>query len=202
MAVVLFLLFVVFSLTVLYRAMHPLIWEVGSAVYLIVATFIIGLPWFVGIVLWLAIGAIVVILTIDSIRASIADFLFQRAVNSIPKLSKTEEEALNAGDTWVEKDIFTDFARFQTFWEEYTKSQNYYISYFRGEIFEGVGFEEYFKPKVEDKRNDYFKQTTTLVSKFKDKLINNRLLDQDRLFEPTGKATDQEKTATELSTVI
>ncbi len=99
----------------------------------------------------------------------------------------------------LEKDIFTDFARFQTFWEEYTKSQNYYISYFRGEIFEGVGFEEYFKPKVEDKRNDYYKQTTTLVSKFKDKLINNRLLDQDRLFEPTGKATDQEKTATELS---
>jgi acyl-CoA dehydrogenase len=107
MAVVLFLLYLVFSLTVLYRAMHPLVWEIGSAGYLIVATFIVGLPWVIGIFLWLVIGAIVMTLTIESVRTSIADFLFKRAVKSIPKLSKTEEEALNAGDTWVEKDIFT-----------------------------------------------------------------------------------------------
>ena len=46
----------------------------------------------------------------DSSRATafvIGDYLYKTAGKSIPKLSKTEEEALNAGDTWLEQDIFT-----------------------------------------------------------------------------------------------
>ena len=107
MAIVVFLLYLVFSLIVLYRAMNSLVWEIGSAIYLLVATFFIGLPWLAGILLWFVVAAIVVILRVGAVRVAISDLLYQRAIKSIPKLSKTEEEALNAGDTWLEKDIFT-----------------------------------------------------------------------------------------------
>lgn len=107
MATVWFLLYLIFSLIVLYRALKPLVWEIGSAIYLLVATFFIGLSWLAGIVIWVVVLAIAVVLRVESVRFSISDRLFQRAIKSIPKLSKTEEEALNAGDTWLEKDIFT-----------------------------------------------------------------------------------------------
>ena len=107
MATMLFLLYLVFSLVVLYRTMNTLVWEIGSVIYLLVSTFVIGLSWLVGIVLWLVIMAIMVVIRVESVRFAISDRLFQRAIKSIPKLSKTEEEALNAGDTWLEKDIFT-----------------------------------------------------------------------------------------------
>lgn len=106
MAMVLFLLYVVFSLSTLYRAMKPLVWELGSVLYLLMATFWVGLPWFAGVLLWLFIATIIVILRVESVRFMLSDQLFKRALQSIPKLSKTEEEALNAGDTWLEQDIF------------------------------------------------------------------------------------------------
>lgn len=106
MATVVFLLYVVFSLIVLYRAMNPLVWEIGSVIYLLFATFFIGLPWLAGIVVWCVIAAIIIILRVQPVRLIISDFLFRRAVKSVPKLSKTEEEALNAGDTWLEEDLF------------------------------------------------------------------------------------------------
>lgn len=106
MAIALFLIYVVFTLAVLYRAMNPIVWEIGSIVYLLVATFIIGFPWLIGLILWLVIIGIIALLRLEPIRASITNFLFKRATKSIPKLSKTEEEALNAGDTWLEEGIF------------------------------------------------------------------------------------------------
>lgn len=106
MATVMFALYLVFTLIVLYRAMNLVVWEVGSAVYLLLATFVVGLPWLSGIVLWITIVGIAVIARADAVRSLISDSLFQRAVKSIPKLSKTEEDALNAGDTWLEQDIF------------------------------------------------------------------------------------------------
>jgi acyl-CoA dehydrogenase len=106
MAMSLFLLYLLFTLIVLYRAMSPLIWEIGSVVYLLFATFFVGLPFISGLLLWVMIGAIVLVLRVSSIRSAVSHVLFQRALRSIPKLSKTEEEALNAGDTWLEKDIF------------------------------------------------------------------------------------------------
>jgi len=107
MAIVLFLMYFVFTLMVLYRAMDAMVWEIGSGIYLVLATFFVGLPWPIGLLLWFFVIAIVAIIHTDSIRLVISDFLFERAVHSIPKLSKTEEEALNAGDVWLEKDIFT-----------------------------------------------------------------------------------------------
>jgi acyl-CoA dehydrogenase len=41
-----------------------------------------------------------------TIRTKIADYVFERAQKFIPTLTKTEEEALNAGDPWFEQSIF------------------------------------------------------------------------------------------------
>ena len=107
MALLFFLVYLVFTLVVLYRAMNPLVWEIGSIVYLIPATFGLGFPWVIGIVLWAVILVGLLIVQFEPVRAYIADFLYKTAGKSIPKLTKTEEEALNAGDTWLEQDIFT-----------------------------------------------------------------------------------------------
>ncbi|MGC1181520.1 acyl-CoA dehydrogenase [Legionella sp.] len=106
MAMLFFLVYMIFTLVVLYRAMNPLVWELGSVFYLIVATFAIGLPWIVGFVLWFLIVIALLIIYMEPLRLRIADHLYKTAGKSIPKLSKTEEEALNAGDTWLEEDIF------------------------------------------------------------------------------------------------
>lgn len=106
MATLLFLAYLVFSLAVLYRGMNAVIWEVGSVIYLVLATFWIGLPWISGLLLLLTIVAIAFVINFEPLRASISDFMFKKVASSIPKLSKTEEQALNAGDTWLEKDIF------------------------------------------------------------------------------------------------
>lgn len=106
MASVLFFLYIVFSLIVLYRAMSPVVWQIGSALYLIVATLMIGMPWFITIALWIIILSVCVLIQSEVVRFAISDFLFKRMARSMPTLSKTEEEALNAGDTWLEKDIF------------------------------------------------------------------------------------------------
>ncbi len=106
MGMLLFVVYLGFSLTLLYRSASPRIWEAGSAVYLLIATFLIGFPWLIGLVVWASIAAIIVLLRVESVRDAISDFVFKRAEKSIPKLSKTEEEALNAGDVWLEKSIF------------------------------------------------------------------------------------------------
>lgn len=87
--------------------MNPLVWELGSVFYLIVSTFAIGLPWIVGFLLWILIVTALLVVYLEPLRVIIADYFYKTAGNSIPKLSKTEEEALNAGDTWFEQDIFT-----------------------------------------------------------------------------------------------
>ena len=107
MATVLFLNYLVFTLIVLYRAMQPVIWEIGSGVFLLLATFVIGMPLVMNCILWGLILTVVVIIHVETMRCAISDFLFKRMSKSMPTLSKTEEEALNAGDTWLEKDIFT-----------------------------------------------------------------------------------------------
>lgn len=106
MGMFLFVVYLGFSLTVLYRSISPRVWEVGSAVYLLVATFMIGFPWLIGLVLWALIAGIIALIHVEPVRDAISDLVFKRAEHSIPKLSKTEEEALNAGDVWLEKSIF------------------------------------------------------------------------------------------------
>ena len=106
MATLLFLIYLIFTLVALYRTINPVIWEIGSVIYLITATFFIGMPFIIGAVIWIAVIVAVVVLQVEPVRDFLADFFYKTAGKSIPKLSKTEEEALNAGDTWLEEDIF------------------------------------------------------------------------------------------------
>lgn len=106
MGSLLFVGYFVFSLVVLYRASSTSIWEIASAVYLGLATFVFGFPLHMGLLIWAVIVMTAIVLRVESVRAAISNFMFKRAIQSIPKLSKTEEEALNCGDVWLEKGIF------------------------------------------------------------------------------------------------
>lgn len=106
MAMLLFLFYVVFTLVALYRKMVSPIWETVSILYLVVATFIAGTPWFAALLLWIFVAVAILVMHSPPVRAAIVDKLYLRALKSVPKLSATEEEALNAGDTWIEQDIF------------------------------------------------------------------------------------------------
>lgn len=102
----LFVIYLIFTLIILSRGYRSFVWEVGSGIYLFLATFVIGLPVLVGPLFWVGIAGIVLIVRMDTVRIAIANLLFRRASQSIPKLSQTEETALNAGDTWFEQDVF------------------------------------------------------------------------------------------------
>ena len=130
MGMFLFVVYLGFSLTVLYRSISPRIWEIGSAIYLLIATFVIGIPWLAGIIVWGVIAAMVTLLRVESVRDALSDAVFQRAEKSIPKLSKTEEEALNAGDVWLEKSIFTgepDWEKLANIQTELTAEEQHFL---------------------------------------------------------------------------
>ena len=132
MGLLLFVLYLVFTFTVLYRKAPPMIWEIGSAVYLVVITFLLGVSWFPGIILWTVIGSVVLILRSESVRFFISDYIFERAGKSMPKLSKTEEEALNSGDVWLEKSIFTgepDWKKLLSIESELTKEEQAFLNH-------------------------------------------------------------------------
>jgi acyl-CoA dehydrogenase len=105
-SLLLVVLFVALTLVVVARGMNALVWEIGSVIYLIFATFFVGVHWAVGLMLWAFVIGMMVLLRSTPVRGMITDKLFARAKKAIPRLSKTEEEALNAGDTWIEKSIF------------------------------------------------------------------------------------------------
>lgn len=130
MAILFFLVYLIFTLIVLYRAMNPLLWEIGSIVYLFPATFYFGMPWPVAILVWGLIIIAVAIINVEPVRFAIADYFYKTAGKSIPKLSKTEEEALNAGDTWLEQDVFTgapDWDRLAAVSTELTSEEQSFI---------------------------------------------------------------------------
>ncbi|MCH9717464.1 MAG: acyl-CoA dehydrogenase [Gammaproteobacteria bacterium] len=106
MATAFFLLYIVFTLAVLAQGVSALVWELGSVAYLLVATFALGLSWFSSLVLWIFIPAVIILRRLPVLQNTLGGFIFERAKKAIPKLSKTEEEALNAGDTWIEQSIF------------------------------------------------------------------------------------------------
>lgn len=130
MATVLFILYLIFTLIVLYHAMSPLIWVAGSAIYLLLATFSIEMHWLADVTLWSVIILATIVLFVEPVRFAISDFLFKRLKHSMPKLSKTEEEALNAGDTWLEQDIFTgtpDWERLANVATELTDEEQHFL---------------------------------------------------------------------------
>ncbi|HAT8178112.1 TPA: acyl-CoA dehydrogenase [Legionella pneumophila] len=130
MAIVFFLIYLAFTLVVLSRRINPLVWEIGSIIYLIPATFYFGFPWIIGLFIWFFIIAAVLVVRVEPLRLFIGDYLYKTAGKSIPKLSKTEEEALNAGDTWLEQDIFTgnpDWQRLSAVSTELTEEEQAFL---------------------------------------------------------------------------
>lgn len=107
MGLFLFLVYLCGSLTLVYQDRSSKIWEIGSAAYLVLATLFFGFPFHLGLPIWFVVIAIIAFLRVGPVRSMIGHWLFNFAVKSIPKLSKTEEEALNCGDVWLEKGIFT-----------------------------------------------------------------------------------------------
>lgn len=65
------------------------------------------------------------------------------------------------------ENIFNETAQFLEFWKEYIQPENYYLSFFE-RIGQGSLFEE--DISVDIKREDFFKDITTLISSFKNKL--------------------------------
>ncbi len=69
------------------------------------------------------------------------------------------------------EEIFSKPERFRTFWDEYVKPQNYYLSFF-----EEIGqqkmelFDE--QKSVDDHRERFFQDVTDIIRKLKDKLLN------------------------------
>src|SRR5947209_8386512 len=102
MTALLMLTFIIFSLLVLYHQVQFVFWALGSFII-----FILGL-WSGSFIFSIFLFAIIISLTmiayVPTLRQAISHYVYTQARNLIPKLSKTEEEALNAGDTWLEQD--------------------------------------------------------------------------------------------------
>src|SRR3990167_628752 len=107
MIVILFFVYLVFTLLVLYQNKPPIVWEIGSIIYLFAARFYGNMAWSSLFFIGLLIILLTMMVRVQSLRLAISHFLYQRAAKSIPKLSKTEQEALDSGDTWLEEEIFT-----------------------------------------------------------------------------------------------
>ena len=100
------LAYLVFTFIVLGYARRALVWEAGSVLFLLATTFATGIPWYMDIILWVLIASVILVIRVEPLKDAISDYLYKTVGKTIPSLSKTEEEALNAGDTWVEQDIF------------------------------------------------------------------------------------------------
>lgn len=105
MTVILFIGFVVIALLSLANSLKPLHWEISSAVYLVIAS-IAGMHWLAFTLCALALLAAIAFFHIPQIKNTLSQLLYKNMKGAIPSLSSTEEEALNAGDTWIEESIF------------------------------------------------------------------------------------------------
>lgn len=106
MALLSWLLYWIFTFVVLYRALPLKVWEIGSVVYLVLTLLFFGYPLHLGIFMWFFVLSVLLIMHVDPIREQLSRWFFDFAKKSIPHLSKTEEAALNAGNTWFEASIF------------------------------------------------------------------------------------------------
>lgn len=131
MSILLFAAYLIFVLLTLYTSAPVFIFEIGSILYLLTATFIIGLPLAVAIFLWVTIGIIIAFIHIGILRQIVSQRVFSKISTFIPKISPTEQQALNAGDTWLEKDIFTgepDWEKLHATRTELTKEEQDFLN--------------------------------------------------------------------------
>lgn len=103
--VVIFL--IIMSLACAYRALSLIAWTGLSAIILILTNLFGWLSGGASITMWIIFLVIAIPLNIKPLRrVLLSDRFFSAFKKSLPKLSKTEETALNAGDTWIEQDLF------------------------------------------------------------------------------------------------
>ena len=133
MSLVLFLLYVIFTLVVLYRSIDLGIWEITSCIYLVIATFFTGFPIFLSLPIWVGIASIIAIRRVSAIRLFISEYVYKYVIKVTPKLSKTEEIALNIGDSWFEKNIFQGELNFADLSLADTKLSDEEISFLNNE---------------------------------------------------------------------
>lgn len=81
-------------------------WEVASFTYLIVSYFILNMNGLAALIAGLILLSASAFFHFPIIKSGLGKFLYNKMKTVIPKLSSTEEEALNAGNTWLEKSFF------------------------------------------------------------------------------------------------
>lgn len=122
MSILLLIGFFVIGMICLSQAYSPLHWEISALVYLSISIFFMHpvAAWICG----LTFAATVAFFHVPAIKNFVGSFIFHKMKNVIPKLSSTEEEALNAGNTWFEKSIFMG----QPDWDKLYQIPNHTLS--------------------------------------------------------------------------
>ena len=109
MSVVLwFVLFAAVLLALAFMRASLAIWTGVLAVLLALFTDAGDAPWWVDALLWLVVAAPLVVLWVPALRRRVfSDRLYAFYRASMPDLSRTEREALDAGSTWWDAELFT-----------------------------------------------------------------------------------------------
>ena len=108
MGILLFILFFII-LSLISASLYPRLWfwSLLGALTLLLGQALGLLGVFSGTLFWLLFLIVVATLNIPMLRKELVSKHILALFNKLkPKMSQTEEEALNAGDTWWEKDIF------------------------------------------------------------------------------------------------
>ena len=131
MTILLTFIYLMATLTILYRGMPQIAWEMASAIYLLVALIYSDMGWVLYGSMLCVIGLIFLTIRQPWLKRRISQYFYRHAANSLPKLSKTEEEALNAGDTWLEEELFTgslNWDRLKDVTSELTKEEQAFLA--------------------------------------------------------------------------
>lgn len=106
MALLCSVVYVIFTIIVLYHSMKAVIWDIGSACYLVCLLAFGETSWIIEVIAIAIVVMIAVGVHATTLRHQCAQWFFRRLSHQMPSLSLTEKQALNAGDTWFEQSIF------------------------------------------------------------------------------------------------
>ena len=100
--------FIVLALIAAYFRVSLILWTIAIAVYLYLFDVYSGANAFTLSVLWTVFAVVAIILNIYPLRrALISKPVFALVSGIMPTISKTEQEALDAGDVWWEAELFS-----------------------------------------------------------------------------------------------
>lgn len=106
-------------------------WSVGLVVTLLIVSFVTCLAWPLLLIAWLLAGFTIVVLNNDDFRKTyLTSNLFNWFREQVPPMSATEQEALEAGDTGWEAEIFSgqpDWNKLKQYKPELTKEEQAFL---------------------------------------------------------------------------